>query len=220
MPNKYFWSLALIGGVILWACKKEKSREGEPPTTPPSTSNCGYSPYTNGSVYNFENVNANTSDTNFFTVTITGDSVINGQTYKKLSSDTATTYDRCENGSYRQLVKGISYQGFTADSVMTTYLKDNVPAGSTWSDTVEVKDGGIAQDVYLNYTITQKGINKRVYDLDYTEVIVVRLSASTKILGQTINLGTLATNYYARDIGLIQIDQAEDTTRLRSYNIQ
>ncbi len=220
MPNKYFWSLALIGGVILWACKKEKSREGEPPTTPPSTSNCGYAPYTNGSVYNFENVNANTSDTTFFTVTITGDSVINGETYKKLSTDTATTYDRCDNGNYRQLVKGISYQGFTADSVMTTYLKDNVPAGSTWSDTVEVKDGGIAQDVYLNYTITQKGINKRVYDLDYTEVIVVRLSASTKILGQTINLGTLATNYYAKDIGLVQIDQAEDTTRLRSYNIQ
>ena len=51
-------------------------------------------------------------------------------------------------------------------------------------------------------------------------MIVVRLSASVKVLGTTISLGTLATNYYAKDIGLIQVDREEDTTRLRSYNIQ
>lgn len=219
MPNKYFWSLALVGGIVLWACKKEKSREGEPPpATPPST--CGYAPYTNGSTYNYESVRGTSPDTTFFTVTVTGDSLINGQTYKKLASDTATTYDRCENGNYYQMVKGLSYQGFTADSVMSVYLKDNVAAGSSWSDTVTVREGPINQDVYLNYTITQKGINKRVFDLDYTEVIAVRLSASVKVLGQTISLGTLATNYYAKDIGLIQVDQEEDTTRLRSYNIE
>jgi hypothetical protein len=218
MRKNYFWPLALIGGLILWACKKEKSREGEPPGTPPST--CGYAPYTNGSTYNYETVRGTSTDTTYFTVTVTGDSTINGLTYKKLASDTATTYDRCDNGVYTQMVKGLSYMGYTADSVTSVYLKDNVPAGSSWSDTVTVREGGVNLNVYLTYTIIQKGINKRVFDLDYTEVIAVRLSASAKVLGQTIPLGTMATNYYAKDIGLIQVDQAEDTTRLKSYNIQ
>lgn len=218
MLKKYFWPLALIGGLILWACKKEKSREGDPPGTIPST--CGYAPYTSGSTYNFETYTVSTADTTFFTMNVTGDSTINGQSYKKLASDTATTYDRCDNGTYHQMVKGLSYMGFTVDSVMSIYLKDFVAAGSSWSDTVTVKEDGINQDVYLTYTVTQKGINKRVFDLDFTEVIAVRLSASVKVLGTTISLGTLATNYYAKDIGLIQVDRAEDTTRLRSYNIQ
>lgn len=218
MRKKYLWPLALIGGLILWACKKEKSREGEPPGTPPST--CGYAPYTNGSTYNYETVSGETGDTTAFTVTVTGDSTINGQSYKKLSSDTATTYDRCDNGTYRQMVKGLSYMGYSVDSVMSIYLKDFVPAGSSWSDTVTVSESGVNVNVFLTYTVTQKGINKRVYDLDYTEVIAVRLSASAKVLGQTISLGTMATNYYAKDIGLIEVDQAEDTTRLRSYDIQ
>jgi len=219
MRRNYFWPLALmIGGLILWACKKEVSREGEPPGTIPST--CGYAPYTNGSTYNYETYRGETADTNFFTVTVTGDSTINGQSYKKLSSDTATTYDRCDNGTYHQMVKGLSYMGYSVDSVMSIYLKDFVPAGSSWSDTVTVKDGGVNVNVYLTYTITQKGINKRVFDLDYTEVIAVRLTAAAKVLGQTIPLGTLATNYYAKDIGLIEVDQEADTTRLRSYNIE
>src|SRR5690606_38199470 len=119
---------------ILGACKKEKSREGDPPLPPAST--CGYAPYTDGSVYNYENVNAQTLDTTRFTVTVTGDSLISGIAYKKLTSDTATTYNRCDDGSYYQMVKGISYEDYTADSVMSIYLKDNVALGSSWTDTV------------------------------------------------------------------------------------
>ncbi len=216
MPQKYFWPLAVISGLILWAaCKKEVSREGEPPVT-----TCSYAPYTTGSVYNFENVNNSTKDTTRFSVNITGDTIINGLVYKKLASDTATTYDHCDNGSYHQMVRGISYEGYTADSVMSIYLKDNVPAGSSWSDTVTVKNGADQETVYLTYTVMQKGIVKKVYDLDFTEVIGVRLSASVKVLGIPVSLGALATNYYAKGVGLIEIDQPTDTTRLRDYNIE
>ncbi|GAA0531677.1 hypothetical protein [Chitinophaga japonensis] len=218
MPYKYFWPLVITGSLVLGACKKEKSREGDAPLPPVST--CGYAPYTDGSVYNYENVNAQTSDTTRFTVTVTGDSLISGISYKKLASDTATTYNRCDNGSYYQMVKGISFEGYTADSVMSIYLKDNVAIGSSWTDTVVVRDGADEQTVILTYSITQKGATKRVYDLDFTDVIAVKLDASVRILGTPVSLGTLVTNYYAEGVGLIQADQAQDTTRLRSYNIQ
>ncbi|HEU4552577.1 MAG TPA: hypothetical protein VFS25_07080 [Chitinophaga sp.] len=204
--------------LLLWACKKELSREGE---VPPVVSTCSYAPYTAGSVFNYDHINSsNPLDTGFFTVTVTGDSTINGQTFRKLTSDTATTYDRCDgNGNYYQLVKGLSFEGYTADSIVSVYLKDNVNTGASWTDTVTVRKGSDAQTVILTYTVTQKGVQKSIYGLDFTNVIGVALSASVKFLGTTISLGTVATNYYAEGVGLIEIDQAEDTTRLRQYSI-
>ena len=219
MAQKYFWLLAVSGGLFLWACKKEVSRESAAP--PPVASTCSYAPYTAGSTYDFVNTNSsNPLDSNFFTVTVTGDSTINGLTFRKLSSDTATTYDRCDgNGNYYQMVKGISFEGYSADSVVTLYLKDNVNAGASWNDTATVKKGTDEQKVMLTYTVTQKGGQKTVAGLDFTNVITVTLSASVKFLGTTIPLGIIATNYYAEGIGLIEIDQQDDTARLLKYNI-
>lgn len=220
MAQKYFWLLAVSGGLLLWACKKEVSRESAAP--PPVASTCSYAPYTAGSTYDFVNTNSsNPLDSNFFTVTVTGDSTINGLTFRKLTSDTATTYDRCDGkGNYYQMVKGISFEGYSADSVVTLYLKDNVNAGASWNDTATVKKGTDEQKVMLTYTVTQKGVQKTVAGLDFTNVITVTLSASVKFLGTTIPLGVIATNYYAEGIGLIEIDQQDDTTRLLKYNIK
>jgi len=218
MAQKHCWLLAVSGCLLLWACKKELSREGE---EPPVVSTCSFAPYTTGSTFTYSQVNAaSLLDTTYFTMTVTGDSVINGQNFRKLTTDTATTYDRCDGaGNYYQLVQGLSFEGYTADSIVSTYLKDNVSKGASWTDTVTVRNGSDEQTVILTYTVKQKGIQKTISGLDFTNVIGVALSASVKILGTTLSLGTVATNYYAEGVGLIEIDQAEDTTRLHDYNI-
>lgn len=210
MLPRYLLLSSIAGLLILWACKKEKSREGTPP---PST--CSYAPYEDGAVYTFEKTRD--EDTSRFTMTVTGDTTFEGKKFKKLHTDTATTYDRCDNGNYIQIVKGITIDSYTADSIQSIYLKDGEGLGRSWTDTTTVRKGSEEQSVVLKYTIQQKGTSKTVLGKEYPDVIAVKLDAQVYVLGNYVSIGTLATNYYAKDVGLIEINQEKDTTRLVSY---
>jgi hypothetical protein len=212
MLHRYLLLSVIAGALLLWACKKEKSREGTPP---PST--CSYAPYKDGAVYNFQQVKD--EDTSTFALTVTGDTTVGGKKFKKLHTDTATTYDRCENGTYYQLVRNVTIDDYTADSILSIYLKDAEMLGGTWSDTTKVRKGSEEQDVILKYTIHQKGISKTVLGKDYPDVIVVKVDALVRVLGNWVNFGALAITYYAKDVGMIEIDREKDTTRLVSYDI-
>ncbi|CAL1521038.1 hypothetical protein [Chitinophaga sp. MM2321] len=215
MKLPHFLLTILAGSMLLTACSKEMSREGDMP----ATSNCDYAPYTTGSSFSYIDINQ-TQDTLAYTLTVSGDTTINNVVYKKVGDDSVFTCSNCKDGIYTQIASILTFQGYKADDLKITYLKDNVPAGTSWEDTVAVNNGGVTSSGILKQTITEKNITKTVNGKNYTDVIVVRMDASAIILNNPVSVGTISTSYYAKGVGLIEADQAEDTIKLLSYTLQ
>lgn len=215
MRYSYLLIPAIAGFILMMACKKEKSQEDQ---APPASA-CDYAPYTDGSTFDYENVDTS-EDTLRYTLTVAGDSVINDTTFKKLSDGSTTTYSACNNGNYVQMASNITFEGFTAGDIKTTFLKDNVMVGASWSDTIPVTMSSVTLSAILRYTITAKDAVKSVYSQEFKSVIGVKLDAVVIVDGTPIPVATISTNYYAKGVGLIQADRATDTTRLKSYTIK
>ncbi|PSL49241.1 hypothetical protein CLV51_101571 [Chitinophaga niastensis] len=202
----------LTVSALLFSCSKEMSRAGD---TPP-VSTCDYAPYTTGSSFSYMNVNRS-KDTVKYTLTVSGDTTINGNVYKKVTNDSVFTCSNCKDGIYTQVASILTFQGYRADDLQLTYLKDNVPAGTTWSDTISVTNGGITSSGILEFTVTQKDITKTVNGKDYTQVIAVRMDAFALLLNNPVSVGTISTSYYGKGVGLIEADQLQDTTTITAY---
>ncbi|NLU96358.1 hypothetical protein [Chitinophaga sp. Ak27] len=216
MKKCYVLIVMLAAVTLLFACSKEMSREGD--NSQPPAGNCDYAPYTNGSSFSYVNVNS-AKDTTHYTLTVSGDTTINGNVYKKIGNDSVFTCSACNTGIYTQVASILTFQGYKADDLKLTYLKDNVPAGTSWQDTISVTNGGISTSGIIQFTVTQKGITKAVNGKDYAEVIAVRMDAFALVLGNAVPVGTLSTSYYGKGIGLIEADQEQDTTRIVSYTL-
>ncbi|MFY0253094.1 hypothetical protein ACDQ55_03985 [Chitinophaga sp. 30R24] len=199
------------------SCSKEMSQENNGSQPPPGT--CDYAPYTVGSTFSYININ-NTNDTTHFTFTVSGDTTINGIVYKKMGNDSVFTCSNCASGEYTQIASILTFQGYEANDLQLTYLKDNVVAGTSWKDTITVNNGSVSSTGILEFTITATGMTKSVNGEDYTDVIAVRTDAYALVSDNTIPVGTLFTSYYGKGIGLIEMDKEEDTTRLVSYDLQ
>lgn len=210
--------LTAICGLTLaiFACKKETSQEGTPKETL-----CGYAPYYKGSAFYYTQTSIN-GDVTDYTLTATGDSMIDGKKYQVLETDLdgSVSFQRCDNGVYTQVATDVSLQGYEADLIISTYLKDNVRAGSSWEDTLSVDTPLGYAKLTLTYTVTEKNISKTVLVETFKNVIAVRMDAKATIMGFPVDLGTLATNYYAEGVGLIQVDTDSDTTRIFNYDIK
>ncbi|UYQ92883.1 hypothetical protein MKQ68_22645 [Chitinophaga horti] len=208
---------AVLSGVMIIAsaCRKEKSQEGTP-----VEELCSYAPYYTGSSFAYTNTTID-DDVTEYSVTVTGDSTIDGKKYKMLETDLdgSIAFSRCEGGVYTQVATDVALQGYEADIIISTNLKDNVRAGSSWEDTLSADTPLGYAKLTLTYTITQKDISKTVLTETFKNVIGVRMDASATIMGFPVDLGTLATNYYAAGVGLIQVDTDSDTTRITSYTI-
>jgi len=214
MKTGLYLGTIMLCVLMLISCSKEMStEEGE------VNSKCDYAPYTQGSTFTYLNVSTG-GDSTQYTLTVNGDTTINGNVYRKLGDSTAFMCSNCTDGVYTQIASILSFDGYTASDLRLTYLKDFLPAGSTWSDTITVSAGGISTRALLQYTIVQKGSNKVVNGHDYTDVIGIQIDASATTASATLPVGTVAVNYYARGIGLIESDQAQDTTRLVNFNIK
>jgi len=201
--------------MVLAACKKEKSEEG-----PLQSHVCNYSPYTTGSSFNYEFVNVNPPMSGDFVLLVKGDSVIGNESYRVLEDDITGEFSLfdCGNGDYVQLLAVTGIPNAPTQPIKTTYLKENVPLGQGWSEDIPITITGLGDFMlHIRYTIIQKGSNKTVLGKAYTNVIGVEMEVSVPpfILPQI-----LSTNYYAKGVGLIELDRFEDTTRLRTYNIK
>lgn len=208
--------IVLSGTLItLFSCKKEKSQEGEA-----EVEMCSYAPYYNNSSFSYQAVSSS-GDTTEYSLLVTGDSIVNGLKYKVLVNDTdgSVLLSRCDDGVYTQTATDLVIQGYSADKVLTTYLKDDVRAGSSWLDTFSVVTPLGNAKLELKYTITQKNFTKPVLADTFANVISVRMDGSANIGGVPLDLGRIATTYYAAGVGLIEIDRDGDTTRIISYNI-
>lgn len=210
MKHLHAFFLFLAGCTLLMACSKEISHDGTGFPT------CEYAPYTTGSSFSYIDVNL-TQDTIAYTLTVSGDTTINGSTYKIVKDDSVFFCSNCKDGNYTQIASILTFQGYKADSLQLTYLKENAPLGSSWSDTVTVSNGTLTTKAVLQHSITQKGITKTVNGKDYLDVIAVKLDASAIVLDNPVPIGTISTSYYAKGIGLIEADQADDTIKLVSY---
>lgn len=200
----------------LASCKKEKSRE-----EPVKTGTCDYAPYTTGSLFEYEQVAAGSPDTVEYTLEVKGDSTVDGKVYRVLEADGVAddvSLFRCGGGDYIQLADVSGLTGTPLGIVQSVYLKDNVGLGSSWNEKFPVDLPVIGSvDVTVTYTIMQRGTSKTVLGKVYKDVIGVRTEISVEpFLPRT----ELSTNYYAKGVGLIELDTEEDTTRLISYTIR
>jgi hypothetical protein len=215
MKNFYLYIGAFILAIIIFSCSKEKSQEGDSITTP--AAGCDYAPYTTGSSFSYINISNN--DTSDYTLTVTGDTTINGTTYKKVGNDSVFICSACEDGVYTQVANLLTFQGYKANDLKLTYLKDNVPAGANWRDTITVSNGSVSTTGVLEFTITEKDVKKTVNGKEYENVIAVRMDAFAIVLNNPVPVGTISTSYYGKGIGLIEADQEQDTTKIVSYTI-
>jgi hypothetical protein len=210
MKHLHALFLFLAGCTLLIACSKEMSHEGTGFPT------CDYAPYTTGSSFSYIDV-TQTRDTTAYTLTVSGDTTINGATYKIVGDDSVFFCSSCKDGIYTQIASILTFQGYKADSLQLTYLKETAPMGSSWSDTVTISNGALTSKAILQHTITQKGVTKTVNGKNYLDVIAVKLDAFAIVLNNPVPIGTISTSYYAKGIGLVEADQAEDTIKLVSY---
>lgn len=213
MKNRYLYIGAFILACLISSCSKEESQEGGSITTP--ATNCAYAPYTAGSTFSY--INISNSDTSDYTLTVVGDTTINGATYKKVGNDSVFLCSGCDNGVYTQVANLLTFQGYHANDLKLTYLKDNVPAGGSWQDTITVNNGTISTTGILEFTVTEKDISKTVNGKEYENVIAVRMDAYAIILNNPVPVGTISTSYYSKGVGLIEADQEQDTTKIVSY---
>ncbi|RFS23344.1 hypothetical protein DVR12_10020 [Chitinophaga silvatica] len=214
MRNLYLFVLACVIASFISSCSKEKSQEGESVISPTP---CAYAPYTPGSTFNYENIS--NTDTINYTLKVGGDTTINGKTYKTVGNDSVFICSGCKDGIYTQVANLLTFQGYQADDLELTYLKDNVSAGASWQDTITVSNGSISTTGVLEYTVTEKDVSKTVNGQEFEHVIAVRMDAFAVILNNPVPVGTISTSYYSKGVGLIEADQEQDTTRIVSYTI-
>ena len=210
------FAATLIAVGVLAACKKEKSRE-----EPEKAGTCEYAPYTTGSSFTYKQVSIDVPDTLEYTMEVKGDSIVEGKKFRVLEADDAAmsiSLFRCGGGDYFQLADASGLTGTPLGLVQTVYLKDSQPLGGTWEEQFPVDVPVIGRvNVTVSYTIVQRGTGKTVLGKAYKDVFGVRMDISLEpLLPRT----ELSTNYYARGVGLIQLDTDADTTRLATYTIR
>ncbi|MBV8254612.1 MAG: hypothetical protein JO154_18570 [Chitinophaga sp.] len=199
---------------LLISCSKEMSTENDSPS-----SSCSYAPYTQGSSFTYLNVNQS-NDSTSYTLTVNGDTTINGNVYRKIGDDKVFMCSGCANGIYTQIASILSFEGYTASDLRLTYLNDFLPVGSSWTDTIAATNNGATSTAVLQYTIMGKGGNRMVNGKGYTDVITIQTDASATVMNTILPLGTISTSYYAKGVGLIETDQAQDTTKLVGFTIK
>ncbi len=198
---------------LLFSCSKEMSTETDSPNN-----SCSYAPYSQGSSFTYLSVNQS-KDSTTYTLTVNGDTTINGNVYRKIGDDKVFMCSGCTNGVYTQIASILSFDGYKAADLRLTYLNDFLPVGSSWTDTISVKNDSTTSTAVLQYTIMEKGGNRMVNGKGYTDVITVQTDASATVMNTLLPLGTISTNYYAKGIGLIESDQSQDTTTLVGYTL-
>lgn len=198
--------------VALSACTKEKSKE-----SPNKGATCDYAPYFTGASFSYNTVNE-TEDTLRYTLLVKGDTLIGGQPWRVLEDEGTgeKSLFRCGGGEYETMADLSEIPGAPTDPLKTVYLRENLAPGGTWTETVAVDIPILGKvNVTLTHTIMQKGAPKTTkLGQTFEDVVGVRTDAS---LPPVYPPQTIYTNYYAKGVGLIQLETETDTTYITSY---
>lgn len=146
--------------------------------------------------------------------------VLSTGTSKVLSAKTYSifTYDQVDSGYYRK--SGGEYYEFidTANnpfpfdnpsSYEVTFLKDNVPAGSTWVKEIAGTITGQAVVAKEKFTILEVGATATVGGITFQNIIKVRRVYSVTALGTEAVLYKIDA-WFAKDKGLIKFVEVND----------
>ncbi|MES2648256.1 MAG: hypothetical protein V4717_15375 [Bacteroidota bacterium] len=196
--KKLLPALLLSLPLFFTACDKDDN-----PVTPPATEN--YQPVSAGSTWTYEFRNNAPVSKSTFVVTAKGtDSTINGKTYKVFGSTAGSNEYYNTNGSDYYQFTGIA--GITNNTELL-YLKTNVAASASWSETKDVTIPGLgAASVKLTYTLVEKMPSMTVEGTAYTNVLHVKVALSDVKIGVIpVAVSSQDVNfYYAPNVGRIR----------------
>jgi hypothetical protein len=123
---------------------------------------------------------------------------------------------RCGGGEYETMADFSEVTGAPTDKFHTVYLRDNLPPGGSWNETIAVDIPVLGKvNVTVTHTIIQKGSPKTTKQgQTFEDVIGVRTEASVP---PVYPAREIFTNFYAKGVGLIQLESQTDTTYITSY---
>jgi len=216
--------------ILNLSCKKEYSFEGGLPFV--KCVNCSYLPFCDSSVFVYVNTTSNGIDTVTNIPRILGDTIINGNTFTKISAvsffNQGLLYN-CDKWEYKVLFSTASL-GLDLDSIknallqlipvpippnliqiptefQTTILKENAAVNARWTDTIFSVSLPPLFTFFmgLEYTLKEKNVQRTVFQKSYNNVIHVRAELKTVSTLGNLPLGFTIDYYFARDVGFIEI---------------
>jgi hypothetical protein len=246
--NKFYQALAgFVFLLVFISCKKEYSQEG---SSNKKCIHCIYLPVCDSSVFVYTDSSSTGLDTLTNVMSVFGDTTINGKTFTAVSGfATFNTglYANCDNQDYRLLFStaalGINIDSLINDlltqlpfpippglvnfpsTIQTSVLKANLAANATWTDTIYqlAIPPLLSFNVGINYTLVAKGLQRSIYQNNFTNVIHVK--SELAVVSSLINVPLdLSIDYFfAKDVGLVevQVSQAAVLQRvLKLYSFQ
>lgn len=145
---------------------------------------------------------------------------MNGNTFSILSSGGANQYIRCDDGRYYLFEAGVNLPGYQTEDGFRLFLYDTKEKGDTWSDTIKTIVAGQKELTLLQYTVLEKGVSKIVAGDIFSDVMAIKQAGAVIVDGHVRPTGTIATYYYAKDIGYIKGEGGDYSVFLLHFNIK
>jgi len=190
--------LALL--VVAFSCKKSDSTP-----TPPAAA-VTYMALSASSTRTYETQNNVTVTTTSNVLTSTSrDSIIGGKTYHVFTNSNGTANDYYNISGSDYYTYKVLAAGLGINAMETIYLNDNTAVNGNWSQTINIPVTGFPAPIPATFTntVTEKGINRTVNSIVYSNVI----HTTTTISVTGLPVGSITTDiqsYYAPNVGLIE----------------
>lgn len=205
-------------------------------TTTPPPPNTDYFPLTANSWWTYNSDYVTAPDSLFKKATIQTSKA--GNTYRRFDLGAGptgvsvgdSTFYRKSGNDYYQYINIDTFSSFFFDVMQNgeiLFLKENAPAGTTWTSSVySGNSGGIPTQLKYSFTITSTTLSITVNGVTYNNVIQVDWKSQENVNGAGYVDQVLYKSYYAQGIGLIKYIQdyqaaagIEDTEDLRFYQV-
>jgi hypothetical protein len=209
--KKMLFGLLIPVSVMVISCKKDEGST----TTPPAATK--FMTLTTGCTWNYKVTDnpssASPTVTNYTLTANSGDTTVNTRTYKIFTNNMGPNeYYNITGSDYYTFRNLPASLGDT--SVAVLYLKDNLAVNATWSESIPVTVATFPLTLTFNNKIAQKGINKTVNGINYTDVTDVQTTLSVSGIPAfiTYSLTSDIHYFYAPKYGQIENDTKIDFT--------
>lgn len=188
----------LVCALFFAACSK---KENPTPETPSST----YLNSNAGSSWTYQTTDSSTGTPNTSSYTVTSsssDTTITGTKYH--------VYNLSYGGNQYMALSGHDYYQYDSIpvqggvSIGRLYLKDNLAAGATWTQDINLDIPQAPVPITLTATnkVAEKGISRTVNGVTYSDVIHISTTLSSALI--TSGFTSSIDSYYAPNYGLIE----------------
>ena len=179
---------------------------------------CEYAPYTTGSSFTYEQDNGFGPETAIWQVG--EEELIDGTMYVSINGflgSTSSGFFNCENGEYHSYLE-------TAPTVIGSlelvYLKETLSVGQSWDQTINQSANGINYTTRYNFTYASHDTERVVNNETYTDIIHVQLNTFSDFgFGSGETLLSTDDYYWAKGVGLIEVDGISVNMKLMGYQI-